>query len=144
MACPVGLCVFGTCEVAFGTVYQKRFGDSLPLLASVICQYVGASLVVMLIAGLTEDFGFDGCFEAWFSLGWSIFVISFVAILLLMMLIRNGEIRSVSSLIFLVPGVSALMTYVVFGEQLTLVQIIGMMVCAAALMLVNRKAVIPT
>jgi drug/metabolite transporter (DMT)-like permease len=45
----------------------------------------------------------------------------------------------VSSLIFLVPGVSALMAYGLFGETLTLVQILGMAVCAAAVLIVTRR-----
>jgi drug/metabolite transporter (DMT)-like permease len=43
----------------------------------------------------------------------------------------------VSSLIFLVPGVSALMAYGLFGETLTLVQIAGMAVCAGAVLIVT-------
>lgn len=138
------LCLLGTFGVAFGTVYQKRFAGGLPLLGSVIWQYVGASLVVLVLAALTEDFGFDGSFAAWFSLGWAIFVLSFAAIFLLMMLIRDGEVSRVSSLIFLIPGVAAVMAYFVFDEQLTLVQIVGMLVCAGAVLIVSRKAAIPT
>ena len=68
---------------------------------------------------------FDGSFQAWFALGWSVIVLSLGAITLLMLLIRLGDVGRVSGLIFLVPGVSALMAYGLFGETLSLVQIIG-------------------
>jgi len=58
-------------------------------------------------------------------------------------MIRLGDVGRVSSLIFLVPGVSALMAYVLFGETLVLVQIAGMAVCAAAVLIVTRKRVPP-
>jgi drug/metabolite transporter (DMT)-like permease len=61
-----------------------------------------------------------------------------------MLLIRLGDVGRVASLIFLVPGVSALMAYVLFGETLTPVQILGMAVCAGAVLIVTRKRLRPT
>ena len=55
----------------------------------------------------------------------------------MMILIREGAVSKVSSLIFLVPAVAALMTYLMFDEQLNWVQILGMAVCAAAVLIVN-------
>ena len=89
-----------------------------------------------------EDFRFDGSFNAWLALGWSVIVLSLGAITLLMLLIRHGEVSRVSGLIFLVPGVSALMAYGLFGETLIL-QIAGMAVCAGAVLIVTRKPVSP-
>ena len=60
---------------------------------------------------------------------------------LLMLLIRLGDVGRVASLIFLVPGVSALMAYGLFGETLSPVQILGMAVCAAAVLIVTRTRV---
>lgn len=133
-------CLFGTISVAFGTVYQKKHAAHLPLLTSMVWQYFGASLVVIAIAAVFENFGFDGSVQAWLALGWAIFVISLGAVVLLMLLIRRGAVSKVSSLIFLVPTVSALTTYFVFDEKLTLLQICGMAVCAAAVLIVNRSA----
>jgi drug/metabolite transporter (DMT)-like permease len=135
-----GWCVFGTFAVAMGTIYQKRFLGHLPLVTSMVWQYVGASLAVVIVAALTESFHFDGSFQAWFGLLWSIVVLSLAAIFLLLMLIRDGVVAKVSSLIFLVPGVSATMTFLIFNERLNPIQILGMAVCAAAVMIVNRSA----
>jgi drug/metabolite transporter (DMT)-like permease len=68
-----------------------------------------------------------------------VLVLSIAAITLLMMLIRQGEVSKVSGLIYLVPAVAALMTYVMFGESLVPLQILGMGVCAAAVLLVNKS-----
>lgn len=129
----------GAVFISFGTVYQKRYATGLNLAAGGAWQYVGATLVVLAAALLLEDFRFDGSFNAWFALGWSVIVLSLGAITLLMILIRHGEVARVSSLIFLVPAVSAAMAYVLFHETLTLVQILGMAVCAAAVLIVIRK-----
>ncbi len=136
----VAACLLGTVCVSFGTVYQKKFASHLPLLTSMVWQYFGASIVVIVIAALFEDFGFDGSFQAWLALGWAVFVISLGAIVLLMLLIREGAVSKVSGLIFLVPAVSALTTYFVFDEKLSLLQICGMAVCAGAVLIVSRSA----
>jgi drug/metabolite transporter (DMT)-like permease len=69
-----------------------------------------------------------------------VIVLSVAAITLLMLLIRHGDVARVAGLIYLVPAVAALSTYVVFGETLVPLQILGMAVCAGAVFIVTRKA----
>ncbi len=135
-----GITFLGAVAIAFGTVYQKRFATGIDLATGGVYQYVGATVVVLVLASLTEPFYFDGSVQAWAALGWSVVVLSIIAISLLMVMIREGAVSRVSSLIFLVPGVAALMTYVLFGENLNWVQILGMVVCAGAVLTVTRKA----
>jgi drug/metabolite transporter (DMT)-like permease len=45
----------------------------------------------------------------------------------------------VASLFYLVPAVTAVMAYALFGERLDRVAIVGMIACAAAVFLVNRR-----
>jgi drug/metabolite transporter (DMT)-like permease len=126
--------------ISFGTVYQKRFATGLHLASGGVWQYAGASIVVLLGATFTNDFQFDYSVQAWTALAWAVLVLSIAAITLLMMLIRQGEVSKVSGLIYLVPAVAALMTYVMFGENLVPLQILGMGVCTAAVLLVNKSA----
>jgi drug/metabolite transporter (DMT)-like permease len=135
-----GVALAGIVSASFGTVYQKRFASHLPLLTSMAWQYAGASIAVVALAALTENFGFDGALQAWAGLAWSVVVLSVINILILMYLIREGAVAKVSALIFLVPGVAALITYFMFSETLTLVQLLGMVVTAAAVIIVNRRA----
>jgi drug/metabolite transporter (DMT)-like permease len=134
------ICVLGAFSVSLGTVYQKKFATGLDLASGGAWQYAGATLVVLIGAIAMEDFGFDGSASAWLALGWSVIVLSLGAITLLMILIRHGEVSRVSSLIYLVPGVAALSTFLVFGETLSPPQILGMAVCAGTVFIVTRKA----
>lgn len=131
--------VLGAISISLGTVYQKRYATALDLASGGVWQYAGATAVVLSGALLTERFGFDGSHQAWFALGWSVVVLSIAAILLLMLLIRHGEVSRVSGLIFLVPAVTSAIAYVLFGETLTPVQVLGMAVSAAAVVIVTRK-----
>jgi drug/metabolite transporter (DMT)-like permease len=132
-------CLFAAVAIALGTVYQKRFATGIDLATGGVWQYLGGTLVVGFMALSTENLMFDGSFSAWFALAWSVIVLSLGAVTLLMILIRAGEISRVSSLIFLVPAVAALMTYALFDEQLNLIQIVGMAVCAGAVFMANQK-----
>jgi drug/metabolite transporter (DMT)-like permease len=80
---------------------------------------------------LTEDMRMDFTPPLLFGLAWSVFALSIGAIALLLLMLRRGAAVGVSSLMFLVPPVSALMSFVLFGETLAGVQLVGMAVAAA-------------
>ena len=132
------LAIFGTASISFGTVYQKKFASGIALATNGVWQYVGASLTVLLISWVIGDYGFDGSLQAWGALGWAVIVLSIFTVLLMVWLINRGAVSRLASLMFLVPGVSALMTYVLFDERLSPVQLLGMVVCACAVLVVNR------
>jgi drug/metabolite transporter (DMT)-like permease len=129
---------FGALSITLGSIYQKRHVTHVNLLAGTAWQYAGGFIVVFLGACLSERFRFDATPDAWIALSWSVVVMSIGAILLLMALIRHGDVAKVSALIFLVPGVAALMAWFLFDETLTMVQIAGMLVCAAGVVIVTR------
>jgi drug/metabolite transporter (DMT)-like permease len=129
---------FGALSMTLGSIYQKRHVTNIDLLTGTAWQYAGAFAIAVLGAALTENFRFDATPDAWIALAWSIIVLSIGAILLLMALIRHGDVSKVSALIFLVPAVAALMAWLLFAETLTPVQIAGMLVCALGVLLVTR------
>ena len=138
-----GLAIFGTTSISFGTVYQKKFASGIALSTGGVWQYVGASITVMLISWVIGDYGFDGSAQAWGALAWAVIVLSIVTVLLMVWLINRGAVSRLSSLMFLVPGVSALMTYVLFDERLSPIQLVGMAVCACAVLVINRASATP-
>ena len=72
------------------------------------------------------------------SVIWLAVMLSIGSIGLLYWLIRRHAASQVASLFYLVPATTALMAYVLFGERLDLIAIVGMVPCAAAVLLVNR------
>lgn len=112
--------------MSIGTVVQKRFGSSDNLVMGTAWQYVGATALMTIgsLAFETRTIVITG--ELVFALIWLVLVLSIGAIYLLMIMIREGEMAKVSSLFFLVPTVTAVMAWFLFGEQLTLVQLAGM------------------
>jgi drug/metabolite transporter (DMT)-like permease len=74
-----------------------------------------------------------------FALAWMVLVLSFGANLLLFWLIRRSAATRVASLFYLTPSVTALMAWILFGERLDTLSLIGMGICAVAVLLVNVR-----
>ena len=112
--------------ICAGTVWQKKHSGGESLIAGAFWQYVGASAVMAAASAATETGAFTVNGELIFALAWLTLVLSIGAIFLLMVMIRQGEMSRVASLFYLVPAVTAVMAWLLFGEELTVVQLVGM------------------
>lgn len=122
-----------------GTIWQKRFASGGDLVAATMWQYVGGSAVMILasLAFETRTVVING--ELIFAMAWLVLVLSIGAIFLLMLMIRDGEMSKVASLFYLVPAVTALIAWALFGEQLNLVQIVGMAIATLGVGLATNR-----
>jgi drug/metabolite transporter (DMT)-like permease len=73
-----------------------------------------------------------------FATAWLVIVLSLAAVGLMYWLIRRSAATGFASLFYLVPVVTALMAYLLFGEKLDALSIAGMVICAAGVVIVNR------
>ena len=115
--------VFG---MSLGTILQKRFGRATDLVTGTMFQYLGAAMLMAAASLTLETQTMTINVELVFAMGWLVLVLSIGAIFLLMVLIRDGQMTRVASLFYLVPAVTALMAWILFGEALTGLQITGM------------------
>jgi drug/metabolite transporter (DMT)-like permease len=126
--------------MSVGTVWQKRFVARADLVTGTLLQYLGGALAVGAASLAFEQGRFVVTGELVFAMAWLVIVLSIGAIFLLMYLLREGEVAKVASLFYLVPAVTALLAWLLFGETLSLVQIAGMAVTAAGVALATRNA----
>lgn len=131
--------IISAISISIGTVYQKRFVSNLDLRISALGQYFGAVLFVGVLAIVLEDQAIEWSGEFLFALGWLIIVLSVGAIGLLMYMIRHNDVGAVASLFFLVPAISAIMAYFIFGEELITIQYIGMGIVMLAVGMASRR-----
>jgi drug/metabolite transporter (DMT)-like permease len=127
-------------SITLGTLYQRRYSGKIDWRAGNLVQYVAVMIFFAAAAVLFENNEVHWTREFVLSVAWLAVVLSIGSIGLLYWLIRRSAATSVASLFYLVPAVTALMAYLLFGERLDLVAIIGMIACAAAVFLVNRRA----
>ena len=127
-------------SITLGTLYQRRYCGRIDWRAGNLVQYIAVTIFFAVAAALFESNVVHWTSEFVLALIWLAVVLSIGSIGLLYWLIRHSAATSVASLFYLVPAVTAVMAYVLFGERLDRVAIGGMVACAAAVLLVNRRA----
>jgi drug/metabolite transporter (DMT)-like permease len=132
---PAVAALFG---ITAGTLYQKAFCPRFELATGAVIQFVPTLLVTALAAGLTESMDIDWTGEFTFALAWLVLVLSVGAISLLNLLIRRGTAVDVASLFYLVPPTTAVIAWAVFGETLSALAIVGMVVAVTGVWLARR------
>lgn len=137
-ALPLLICMLGMASITLGTVWQKRTGNTLDLRVNAAVQYVGAAAVTLPLMLLTEQGRIAFTWPLIGAMAWAVLGLSIGAIGLLLFLIRQGAVVGVASLLYLVPPVAALMAFVLFGESLNLIQMIGMGCAALGVALASR------
>jgi len=136
---PLLVNIVAMASVTSGTLYQKRHLQEGDLRAIAALQYVGGFAVVMPLALLFEEMRVDWNLEFALAMGWSVFGLSLVSIMLLLYLIRRGQVSRAASLTYLVPPAVAIESWFLFGEALTVPMIIGTLIVVTGVWLTNRK-----
>ena len=126
-------------SITLGTLYQRRYCNRIDWRAGNLVQYFAVTIFFAIGAFLFENNVVHWTTEFVLALAWLVVVLSIGSIGLLYWLIRHHAATSVASLFYLVPAVTALMAFVLFGERLDAVAIAGMTACAAAVFLVNKR-----
>lgn len=134
----VGLCTIAVLGITFGTLYQKRHGGQIDMRSGAVVQFSAAGVVMLVLAFLFEDMRVSWTGEFIFALGWLVLVLSVGAVSLLYLLIRRGAAAKVASLFYLVPPVTALIAFLIFGERLGPTAIAGMVIAVAGVALVTK------
>jgi drug/metabolite transporter (DMT)-like permease len=106
-----------------GTLYQRRYCGRIDWRAGNLVQYIAVAVFFGVGAWLFEDGVVRWTNEFVLALIWLAVVLSLGSIGLLYWLIRRSAATSVASLFYLVPAVTAVMAYVLFGERLDAVAI---------------------
>jgi drug/metabolite transporter (DMT)-like permease len=127
-------------SITLGTLYQRRYCGKIDWRAGNLVQYIAVAIFFCAGAWLFETGVVHWTGEFILALIWLAVVLSLGSIGLLYWLIRRSAATSVASLFYLVPAVTAVMAYLLFGERLDAIAIAGMVACAAAVFLVNKSA----
>ncbi|WP_020393981.1 DMT family transporter [Thiolinea disciformis] len=104
--------------ISLGTLYQKKFGAGVNLVAGSFWQYVSTALLMGILAWSFETRQVVWDRQLIFALMWLVLGLSVSAILLLMYMIREGEAAKVASYFYLVPPVTSLEAWLLFDEAL--------------------------
>jgi drug/metabolite transporter (DMT)-like permease len=125
--------------ITAGTLWQKRHCPAFDLRTSTVVQYAASLLVTAVLALTTETREVQWSGQFVFAVLWVALVLSIGAISLLNHLIRSGTAVNVTRLFYTVPAVTALMAWAIFGETLTGLSLIGMVVAVLGVWLARGR-----
>jgi drug/metabolite transporter (DMT)-like permease len=126
--------------ITLGTLYQKRYCGRIDWRSGNLVQYIGATVFFGLGAFAFETRVIHWSGELVFAMAWLVLVLSIAAVGLMYWLIRRSAATGFASLFYLVPAVTALLAFALFGEKLDALSVLGMVVCAVGVVMVNRGA----
>jgi len=137
-ALTMGLAVMALLSITAGTLYQKRFVAPCDVRSASAVQ-MAAALLVSLPFAVTESQGIEWNAHSTGAMAWSVLVLSLGGSSLLYMLIQRGTATAVTSLLYLVPPCTAVMAWLLFGEPITWVTLLGIGLTAVGVSLVVRS-----
>jgi len=124
-------------SMTFGSIMQKRITDN-PL-GTLPVQYLAGLLLCGIFVPF-QPFHFEHSAGFIVPVLWMGLVVSVLATLLLYRLIARGNLVNVTSLFYLVPAVTAVMDYLIFGNRLAALSVLGMLLIIVGLVFVFRKS----
>lgn len=125
-------------SITLGTLYQKRFVAPCDVRTANAVQ-LGAAFLVTLPLALLELEVMHWNTELAGAMAWSVLALTLGGSSLLYLLIQRGAAASVTSLMYLVPPVTAFIAWVLFAEPITAVTIAGTVLTAIGVALVVRQ-----
>lgn len=128
-----GLALLG---FAAGTLYQKRFGQAVDLRTGTTIQLLGGMLTTLPLAALHGGVLLPMTASAIGSSVWLALVNSIGGFTMLFLLLRRRSGGAATSLLYLVPPVTALLALPVLGQTMTATVLVGMAVSAVGVLMV--------
>lgn len=133
---PTVICFVALLGTTFGVLYQKRYVPHFDLRAGQAIQFAAAAAVTLPFAWAFESFSIRWTTEVVIAMTWSILVLSGVGISLMFYLLRTGSVTRLTSTMYVVPGLTAILAWLMFDERLGVNVIAGMAVTLLGIYLV--------
>jgi drug/metabolite transporter (DMT)-like permease len=124
---------------AGGTLYQKRFGQQVDLRAGITIQLLGATVTSFPLALVHGGLDLPLTLPALGSLLWLATVNSIGGFALLFILLRQRTASATTSLLYLVPPVTALLAVPVLHQRVSLGIVLGMVVSGIGVVMATRR-----
>lgn len=130
----IGVSVIGLVGMTLGTILQKLMSEKVKKeeMGSPVTQIFFQYITLTVVAGILTFF-FDTHTVQWsvsFVCGllWLVIGLSLIAILLLLFMIENGAATKVATYFYLVPALTAVEAWFLFGQKLSIDGIVGIII----------------
>lgn len=131
------LAFVGVIGLVAGTLYFGRFCRGVPLLPGATVQFIAAAAVSALGTVLLETPRADWTAGTIGAIAWNTVMVSLGGMGLYFAMLARGSAARVSANFYLVPGTAALLGWVILGERLSPLAVLGLVVASAGCWLVG-------
>ena len=138
----LALALFALASITVGTLYQKRWVQPCDVRSASAVQLLAALAVTAPLA-LLETGRIDMHVELIGAMVWSVLVLTLGGSSLLYLLLQRGAATAVTSLMYLVPPCTAVLAWLLFGETLGLLTLLGLLLTAAGVALAVQRPAHP-
>lgn len=128
--------LIGLLGITFGTLYQKKYCADMDLRSGSAVQFLVATVLITPAALVFEDNVIDWTPAFFASLAYVALFLLLISMMLLTVMICRGAVSQMTSLFFLVPSVTTLLAYLILGEPVGLITLIGMVIALVGVVLV--------
>ena len=124
--------------ITFSTLLQKKLSNNLPLSVSNMNQALGGVVfhIVIIILFAEPYINFSTTFLI--AMSHQIFLVSFGAFTILMLLIKRNSASKTVSIFFLIPPTSALMAWIFLNESLSNLDLLGFLIATIGVYVATR------
>ena len=131
--------VFALLGITIGTLYQKKFVLPCDVRSANAVQLAAALAVTLPLAWLEQE---SVQINAQFigAMAWSVLALTLGGSSLMYLLIQRGAAATVTSWMYLVAPMTALLAWILFAEPITALTLLGTAICVVGVSLVIRTA----
>ena len=133
------LAFVGVLSLVAGTLYFGRFCRGVPLLPGATAQFLSAAGVASVGAWLLETPHADWTEGTIAAVAWNTVMVSLGGMGLYYAMLIRGTVARASANFYLVPGTAALLGWMLLGEQLSSLAIVGLLTASAGCWLVSAR-----
>jgi drug/metabolite transporter (DMT)-like permease len=126
-------------SITIGTLYQKAFVKPCDVRTANTVQMMGALLISLPMA-FFEPHHITWNTDTLLALAWAVLGLSMGASSLMYIMIQRGAVSKVTAVLYLVPPTTAIIAWIMFGERITALMLLGMLIAAYAVYLVLKPA----
>ena len=124
--------------ITFSTLWQKKLSNNLPLSISNMNQALGGVVFHIVIIILFAEPYIDFSTTFLIAMSHQIFLVSFGAFTILMLLIKRNSASKTVSIFFLIPPTSALMAWIFLNESLSNLDLLGFLIATIGVYIATR------
>jgi len=129
----------GVLGLVAGTLYFGRFCRGVPLLEGTTVQFLASAVACLLCTAVFETPHADWTWGAVAAIAWNAAFVSLGGMVLYFVMLTRGSAARAAANFYLVPGTAALLAWLLLGEALSVLTVLGLVVSSIGCWLVNQR-----